>query len=109
GCHSDSGVSFSLEDPDVTYSMRAAIALAVAQRRMPPWLAEPGHQAYVHDPSLTEGERRLVAAWAERGFPRGEPREPVAAARVEHRRFAADVTLDVTAGRAYLPKQSRKD
>jgi len=111
GCHSDAGVSFSLEDPELAYSMRAAIALAVAQRRMPPWLAEPGHQQYLHDRSLTPDEQRRVAAWAEQGFPKGEPRASAVAvtsgAHAAH--FAADLTLDVIAGEAYLPNQARKD
>src|SRR5690606_6426491 len=82
GCHADSGVSFSFEDPEAAYSMRAAIALAVAERRMPPWLAEPGHQQYLHDPSLTDDERRLIAAWAERGYPKGDARPRASSAPV---------------------------
>jgi len=110
GCHSDAGVSFSLEDPELAYSMRAAIALAVSQRRMPPWLAEPGHQQYLHDPSLTPDELRLIAAWAEQGYPKGEPHGTAAAVPSDaHRHFAADLTLEVMAGEAYLPNQSRKD
>jgi hypothetical protein len=45
-CHAVDGVSFSFEDPDETYNYRMAIALAVQDDRMPPWLAEPGHQSY---------------------------------------------------------------
>ena len=48
-CHASDGVSFSFEDPDETYNFRAAIALAVRDDRMPPWLAEPGHHVlYTH-------------------------------------------------------------
>src|SRR5690606_12797063 len=79
-----------------------------AQRRMPPWLAEPGHQEYLHDPSLTEDELRLVADWEERGYAKGTPGASVAAP-VQHSHFAADLTLDVTAGQAYMPNQARKD
>ena len=50
-----------------------AIASAVAEERMPPWLAESGHQEYVGDYSLTDDEKALVAAWASAGYPKGEP------------------------------------
>ena len=36
---------------------------AVAGDRMPPWLAEPGHRAYVNDYSLTPDEKAVFAAW----------------------------------------------
>lgn len=109
GCHSEASVSFSMEDPELAYSMRAAIALTVAERRMPPWLAEPGHQTYLHDPSLTDEEREKIAAWAERGYPKGAPVESAPVAAIEHEHFAPDLTLQVTAGQAYLPNQSRAD
>lgn len=109
GCHSEAGVSFSFEDPELAYEMRAAIASAVSERRMPPWLAEPGHQQYLHDPSLDEAEMRVVAAWAEQGFPKG--RRPAQAARseVQAAGFEPDLVLEVLPGRAYLPDQERKD
>ena len=43
-CHATDGVSFPLETPDEAWNFRMAIASAVAEERMPPWLAEDGHQ-----------------------------------------------------------------
>ena len=52
GCHSESGIAWSMEDADETFERRRRIARAVLQRRMPPWLAEGGHQQYLGDLSL---------------------------------------------------------
>ena len=107
-CHSHQGVSFSFEDPDETYMFRAAIALAVQQDRMPPWLAAPGHQSYVGDYSLTSDEKSLIAQWAAAGFPRADT---VAAVSVksELNSFDADLTVAVLPGGSYLPDQNNKD
>jgi len=107
-CHAYDGVSFSFEDPDNTYNFRAAIALAVSSNRMPPWLAEPGHQTYDGDYSLTGEEKALIAEWAAAGFPRGEAKSVVSAA-AESRRFDADWTVDILQQGPYLPDQSSTD
>lgn len=107
-CHSEDGVSFSYEQPDEAYKFRAAIASAVENDRMPPWLAEPGHQSYVGDYSLTPGEKALIADWAAAGYPRGEPAASPAA-RPEESEFEADLTLAVLPDGSYLPAQDRKD
>jgi hypothetical protein len=108
-CHSESGVSFSFEDAELTYGMRAAIVSAIRGRRMPPWLAEPGHQQYLFDLSFSDEQRQLVDAWADRGFPKGNRSESSAAPAATSRRFETDLTLEVIPGQAYLPNQTRKD
>ena len=107
-CHADEGVSFSFEDPDDVYRMRHAIASAVAEDRMPPWLAESGHQEYVGDYSLTEDEKSLIATWAGAEFPKGE----ATASRFtspEILDFDADVSFSIIPDGEYLPNQERKD
>jgi hypothetical protein len=107
-CHAQDGVSFSFEDPEETYQFRAAIASAVAEERMPPWLAESGHQEYVGDYSLNDEEKSLIAAWARAGFPKGE----VTASRFtspEILEFQADVSFSIIPEGEYLPNQDRKD
>ena len=107
-CHAEDGVSFSFENPEETYQFRAAIASAVAEDRMPPWLAESGHQEYVGDYSLTDEEKSLVAAWADAGFPKGQ----VTASRFtspEILDFQADVSFSIIPDGEYLPNQDRKD
>ncbi len=107
-CHSNDGVSFSFEDPDEAYPFRAAIALAVKDDRMPPWLAEAGHQDYVGDFSLTAAEKSLIAEWADAGYPRADTETAVTAkAQVED--FDYDLTVAVLPGGSYLPDQSNKD
>lgn len=107
-CHATDGVSFSFEDPELTYELRTAIASAVAEDRMPPWLAEAGHQTYVGDYSLTPNEKAVVAAWAEAGYPKGEA-TATRFSSPEVIAFDADLTLDVIPDGSYLPIQDRKD
>ena len=107
-CHAEDGVSFSFEDPDETYNYRAAISLAVENGRMPPWLAEPGHQDYIGDYSLTADEKSLIADWAAAGYPRSES-VLVAASHAEIKTFDADLTIAVLPDGSYLPPQDRTD
>ena len=107
-CHAVDGVSFSFEDPDETYNFRAVIALAVDNGSMPPWLAEPGHQEYVGDYSLSADEKALIAEWAATGYPRSESLS-VAAAHREFKSFDADLTIAVLPDGSYLPPQDRTD
>lgn len=107
-CHSDASVSFSFEDPEQTYNYRQAIASAVAERRMPPWLAEPGHQDYAEDPSLDPDEMRLFADWTASGFPKGNPTDRTAVQAL-YPPFAADLVVDVIPGASYRPNPRRVD
>jgi hypothetical protein len=45
----------------------------VADRRMPPWHADPRYGKFANDPSLTEQEKKLLFTWIDNGCPRGEP------------------------------------
>lgn len=107
-CHSEPSVSFSFEDPERTYAYREAITSAVAGRRMPPWLAEGGHQTYREDISLTAAELGLFREWADDGFPKGEARErePASPLRAS---FSADLSVAIMPGESYLPNASRPD
>ncbi len=110
GCHSESGVSFSMEDPDVAYQLGPAMVQAVAARRMPPWLAEPGHQQYVDDKALSAAEIKVFADWAEAGYPKGTARSGASARPPAARgKFAADLSIKVMSDAGYLPVQTRKD
>jgi len=110
-CHSEAGVSFSFEDPDITYSFRAAMSAAVASDRMPPWLAEPGHKAYVNDYSLTAEEKAKFETWAKAGHPRDPEPQPSQSAAIAARSatFEADLSVILSDGRSYLPEQNVKD
>jgi hypothetical protein len=107
-CHSHDGVSFSYENADEAYALRMAITDAVANDRMPPWLAEPGHQSYMDDFSLTAAEKSVFVEWAAAGYPRAE-QAMSASSRAEEFIFDADLSMDVLPVEAYLPDQNRKD
>ena len=107
-CHAVDGVSFSFEDPDETYNYRMAIALAVQEDRMPPWLAEPGHQSYVDDYSLSTTEKSLIAEWAAAEYPRSGS-APTSTVVTEAREFEADWSVNILADGPYLPDQDNAD
>jgi hypothetical protein len=113
-CHTEGGPAFSMEDPEEAFRRRAVIAAAILDRRMPPWLAEGGHQEYLGDPSLAEYVVSLVGEWRAGGFPKGDPRpDPVVTASHRghgmHGAFTPDLSLEVLPGGSYLPDPSMSD
>lgn len=116
GCHRDGGPGWSMEDPAETYRRQVMIASMILDRRMPPWLAEPGHQEYVDDLSLRDYVLELVRRWQDADYPEGEP-WPDPAPGVVHgtahgggsHEFASDLALEMLPGQAYLPVQERPD
>lgn len=107
-CHVEGGVGFSFEDPQRAYDLRAAIVGAVSARRMPPWMAAPGHQRYRDDFSLSAGQIALFERWREAGYPRGRagrgarPSVPAPA-------FRAELSLTLAGSRNFLPDPARRD
>jgi mono/diheme cytochrome c family protein len=51
------------------------LAEVTADRRMPPWLPEPGPLHFVDERRLSEAEVRTLARWAEAGAPEGDARD----------------------------------
>lgn len=107
-CHSGSGVSFAFGDLDRAYEFRAAMANAVASRRMPPWMAAPNEQKYQHDLSLSTGEIAEFSNWAKAGFPLGDKKK-YRVKIVAKPQFKADLTLEVPSSKRYLPNQDTRD
>jgi hypothetical protein len=52
-----------------------AIRSAVAQKKMPPWFADPAHGVYRNDPSLSEPELETLIEWIDAGAPQGNPND----------------------------------
>jgi len=52
-----------------------AIAEAVGDSRMPPWLADPKHGHFSNDRRLPDEEKRLLREWAAAGAPEGDRRQ----------------------------------
>jgi hypothetical protein len=65
--------------PFVTYEQTrpfaGAIAIAATNKQMPPWFADPSVGHFSNDPSLTQKEIQVLAAWATAGAPVGNPSE----------------------------------
>ena len=119
-CHTEAGPAWSMADPEATFERSRLIAAMVLDRLMPPWIAEPGHQTYLDDPTLDPEVLAMIRRWREAGFPRGEPRPDAAApAPASHgasahggahgHGFGPDLTLDVLPGTAFLPNQDSPD
>jgi len=67
------GAPFSVLDYAAVARRAKAIATAVQQRRMPPWLPEAGHGDFVNERRLRDEEIATIAAWASHGAPEGDP------------------------------------
>jgi hypothetical protein len=112
GCHSDQGVAWSMEDAEATLDRVRRIARAIDQRRMPPFLAERGHQQYEGDVTLDDATVDMVRRWAAAGYPTGDARPdpaPPASMGSHHAGFTPDVTLPVLPDQGYLPNQASDD
>ncbi len=73
-CHRPGQVGpFSLRTYDDARRHSAAIAEVVADRRMPPWHADPRFGHFGNDRSLTPKQRATLLAWVEQGAPLGDP------------------------------------
>ncbi len=110
GCHTAEGVAWSMDDAEETYERHRMIARMVTGRSMPPWLAEPGHQDYEGDLSLSDAALALVSRWVEAGNPKGTARpDAEETAHSMHAAFQSDVSLDVLPAEGYLPNQESSD
>jgi Flp pilus assembly protein TadD len=67
------GAPFSVLDYASVARRATAIASAVQQRRMPPWLPEPGHGDFANERRLLDREIAAITAWASHGAPEGDP------------------------------------
>jgi len=79
-CHRSGGIApMAFESYDETRRFAEAIRAATEKRSMPPWFAVRGIGKFSNDPSLSDGEIAVLAAWAKAGAPAGNaadaPRE----------------------------------
>ena len=63
---------FSLLSYDDARKHSAMIREVVAERRMPPWHADPRYGHFVNDRSLIAKERATLLAWVDQGTPLGD-------------------------------------
>ena len=104
-CHYSGGIApFALTSYSQARRHRREIARAVAQRIMPPWLAERGIRRYLHDPSLSNSQIATITRWAARGAPRGNPaRQPPPLSPVAPRLSRVDLRIPMR--QAYTPQR----
>ncbi|MDZ4861316.1 MAG: cytochrome c [Candidatus Hydrogenedentes bacterium] len=77
-CHYRDGAGpFPLLRYEDVVSRAAMIKEVVAERRMPPWHADPDVGHFRNDRRLTVEEIRVIAAWIDAGAPRGATAAPV--------------------------------
>jgi hypothetical protein len=78
GCHREDGIApFSLEKYETARSFAAAMASAVEQGTMPPFLAQETQdcrpkRAWRNDLRLSDAQKKLLRAWADAGAPEGD-------------------------------------
>src|SRR5438132_6015821 len=52
-----------------------SIREVVAERRMPPWLADPHYGQFTNDRSLTQQQIDTILAWVDGGAKEGDPKD----------------------------------
>jgi hypothetical protein len=90
----------ALETYEETRRYASAIGAAAEKRTMPPWFAEKGIGKFSNDPSLSDGEIAVLAAWAKENAPAGNPGD-APATRIWTGRWtipAPEMTVTMTEG-----------
>jgi mono/diheme cytochrome c family protein len=71
-CHRAGGIApMAFETYEQVRPYAEAIRLAAEKRTMPPWFADPSVGKFSNDPSLTDAQIALLAAWAKANAPAG--------------------------------------
>jgi Flp pilus assembly protein TadD len=74
GCHRPGQLaSFSLLTYADARAQAGAIAEAVADRHMPPWLPDPAYGTFANERILTADQIETIQRWVEGGAPEGDP------------------------------------
>lgn len=75
-CHRKGEIGpFALKDFAEVRDWGPTIREAVAERRMPPWPADPHFGKFSNDISLSEAEIETITKWVDEGCPEGNPAE----------------------------------
>lgn len=73
-CHVEGGIApFALTSYEQVAAVKDAIAIAVKNRTMPPYLAAPGCTEYADDQNLTDEQIAMLEGWAKQGAVQGTP------------------------------------
>ncbi|MER3417161.1 MAG: peroxiredoxin [Gemmataceae bacterium] len=75
-CHRPGHIGpFSLLTYEKTRAWAETIREVVAERRMPPWHADPRYGKFANDRSMPEQDRATLLAWIDQGCPKGDERD----------------------------------
>jgi hypothetical protein len=78
-CHSEGGSMprLSLTSYDVARAAAATLRDQIANRKMPPWYADPDHSvSFRNDARLSAAELSTLLGWVDGGAPRGQSPDP---------------------------------
>jgi cytochrome c-type biogenesis protein CcmH/NrfG len=103
------GAPFSVLDYSAVARRAKAIASAVQQRRMPPWLPEAGHGDFVNERRLRDDEIATITAWASHGAPEGDPAKRPATPTFPSGWQLGTPDLVLTSAEAYTLRPGRDD
>ena len=75
-CHRPGQIGpFSLLEYDAAKHWAETIQEVVAERRMPPWFADPKFGKFANDRSLSQDEIETIKSWVDTGCPKGDDRD----------------------------------
>ncbi|MEZ6134554.1 MAG: redoxin domain-containing protein [Pirellulaceae bacterium] len=73
-CHRDGEIApFTLTSYQDALGWEDTILEVIADKRMPPWFADPAHGSFANDARLSQRERELIETWVKNGMPEGNP------------------------------------
>jgi thiol-disulfide isomerase/thioredoxin len=97
-CHrEDQAAPFALVSYEDAVKHARMLKEVTAQRRMPPWHADPRHGKFANDRRLTDKEVETLTAWVDAGTPKGDDKDlPKPAAWVKGWRMGKpDIVLEM--------------
>lgn len=75
-CHRKDGVApFALDSYGAVKARAAMLRQVVDNGTMPPWFAAKGTGPWRDDPTIADADKEALAAWAEGGMPKGDPKQ----------------------------------
>ncbi len=74
GCHRDGGIApYPLSTYAEVREHGAMVGAMVANRRMPPWPADPNYRHFLGERFLSDEEIAMIGRWVDAGMPEGAP------------------------------------
>ena len=109
-CHSAGGIApFELTTYEQVAAVKDAVALAVKNRSMPPYLAAPGCTEYADDQNLTDEQIAMLQTFASTGAPRGTVTKPASSNSASLETSLPQVDLTLGMPQAWTPMKDPDD